>query len=101
MDLKEKINKLNDGAKAIFELTRNLNIQAAALSGVAATVPEKVPFPASHFKGCKVILRNVSYDSDAGRITATVTMPYVDPGAKGYEYKGAMYKSNITEDWFK
>lgn len=98
--ISSRIRELGEKASKIERLTRQLNLSAANLNGVAAVVPADVPPPLNAFKGSKVILHNVSYDAAAGGIAATVTIPYRH-GLKGERrYSGGHFKYYITENWF-
>ena len=99
MSLKAKIKQLNKDAGTIHELTRSLNIIAATLNGVAAVIPHDVPAFISYFKGCKIILHNVSYDHSTSCISAAVTFPYIDGNKK--HISGCTYRFNIDESWFE
>ncbi len=99
MSLKEKIKQLNKRASVIRESIRDLNISAADLSGVAAVIPQDALFQASYFKGHKVILHNVSYDYNAGLISATITFP--DTEGAGCSLSRGTYQVNIDETWFE
>lgn len=99
MCLKAKIEGLNKSANTIRELTRGLNIRATELIGVIATIPQSAPIPASYFKGCKVILHNVTYDHDAGHICATITFPYSED--INNPVSGCTQRFSINESWFE
>ncbi len=99
MSLKEKIERLNKDVSIAQEQIRGLNIRAADFSGVAVVIPQDAPFPASYFKGCKVILHNVRYDHSVGCICATITFPHgVDTEP---DYSGHTQQVNINENWFE
>lgn len=97
MSLRAKIEQLSKSANTIYELICNLNIKASELSGVVATIPQNAPAPASYFKGCKVILHNVSYNRDAGCIYAVITFPYSD---EAKDFAGCTHQFNIDGTWF-
>lgn len=99
MSLKAKIEEMNSMADSLHEASLKLNIRASELNGVAAVIPHDAPAPASYFKGCKVILHNVSYDHNAGRIRAVITLPYT--ADTDNNHSGGTYRINIDENWFE
>lgn len=99
MSLRAKVEQLNKSASMVRESTRRLNIRAAELNGVAATIPDNAPFPTSRFSGCKVVLRNVAYDHNTGGICASITYPYTDDD-DDKRFSGRRLKVSISENWF-
>ncbi len=100
MDLRNKLIGMKSSAETLNELTRSLNRRCSELIGVAAQIPEKVnSYPIIFFKGCKVMLHNVSYDAKAMAIVADVTLPYLEGNTQ--PTSGTTLRVAIDPDWFK
>lgn len=100
MCLKLKVKSLATMADSVKEDIRNINILASKLCGVVATVPDDAAFPLSAFRGKKVILHNVGFDTDSRGLAASIQIPYGDGTGPAFKHGGQILKFKINEDWF-
>jgi signal recognition particle subunit SEC65 len=96
----EFIKDFEKRSKQIREVIRQLNIDSARLNGVAAIIPMDADYPVDHWRGRKIILREVGYSLTDQCITAKVEVPYVNDEGVERAVTIRQYRFKITEEWF-